>query len=133
MRLTLKSIAQGFAVFLASFGTYCAVYNGNPENALTARAMGLAVIMLANLFLCGVNSSGGDFVFRSIARLVKDPVMWLVHAGTLLMLGVILYTPLYRYLKLAPLSVFQLFCALCIALASVLWFEIVKPVLRRKR
>lgn len=133
MRLTLKSIAQGFAVFLASFGTYCAVYNGNPENALTARAMGLAVIMLANLFLCGVNSSGGDFVFRSIARLVKDPVMWLVHAGTLLMLGVILYTPLSRYLKLAPLSVFQLFCALCIALASVLWFEIVKPVLRRKR
>lgn len=129
-RLLLKSIFQGFAVFAASFGIYYTVLAGNPANAPVARSMGLVVIMLSNLFLVQVNSSDRDFAFRSIARLVKDGVMWAANLGTLLMLAIILYTPLLHLLKLAPLTAGQFFGSAGIAAAAVLWYEIVKLINR---
>lgn len=126
----LKSVLQGLAIFAASFGTYFAVLAGNAENAPVARAMGLAVIMLSNLFLVQVNSSDRDPIWKSLSRLVKDKVMWWVSLGTLLMLAVILYTPLSGFLKLAPLSAGQFFTVFGVALAAVLWYEIVKLIKR---
>ena len=96
--------------------------------------MGLAIIMLANLFLVQVNSSDHDFAYRSVRRLSKDPVMWAINLGTLTLLAVILYTPVSLYLKLAPLTGAQLFAAIGLATASVLWYEFVKLVTKlRKR
>lgn len=126
----LKSVIQGLVVFAASFGTYFTVLAGDPANAPIARAMGLAVIMLSNLFLVQVNSSDHDSVFRSILRLAKDRVMWAVNIGTLLMLATILYTPLSGFLKLAPLSAGQFLTSAGMAVAAVLWYEIVKLVKR---
>ncbi len=123
-----KSIFQGLVVFVASFGTYFAILQQNSSNAALARTMGLAIIMLSNLFLVQVNSSNCDFVFQSITRLAKDKVMWAITLGTIAGLLVILYTPLNSFLKLAPLSVGQLFLALGISAASVLWYEVVKLV-----
>ena len=129
-RLLLKSCIQGLVVFAASFGIYYSVLSGNPANAPVARAMGLVVIMLSNLFLVQVNSSDHDFVFLSVMRLLKDGVMWAANIGTLLMLTVILYTPLSQVLKLAPLTAGQFFGSAGIAAAAVLWYEIVKLVNR---
>ena len=53
----LKSVLQGLMIFAASFGVYLITMAGNEQNAPVARAMGLAVIMLANLLLVQVNSS----------------------------------------------------------------------------
>ena len=128
-----KSIIQGLTVFAASFGTYLAVLSGDPANAPTARAMGLTIIMLANLFLVQVNSSDRDFVVKSIIRLAKDKVMWAVNIGTLLMLAIILYTPVSVFVKLAPLSPKYFLAALGIAAASVLWYEIVKLILKLRK
>ncbi|MGN0550216.1 MAG: cation-translocating P-type ATPase [Acutalibacteraceae bacterium] len=124
--ILIKSVIQGLVIFAASFGVYFAVLNGNPSNAPAARAMGLAVIMLSNLFLVYVNSSDKDFAFRSFMRLSKDKVMWGVLAGTALMLAVILYTPLSSVLKLAPLTPVQLLISISVAAASVIWYELVK-------
>jgi Ca2+-transporting ATPase len=129
-RTLLKSIIQGLVVFAASFGTYFTVLDGNPANAPAARAMGLVIIMLSNLFLVQVNSSDRDFALRSIARLAKDGVMWAVNIGTLLMLAIILYTPVSSLLKLAPLTAGQFFGSVGLAAAAVLWYEIVKLILR---
>jgi Ca2+-transporting ATPase len=126
----LKSVIQGLVVFAASFGTYYTVLAGDVDNAPVARAMGLAVIMLSNLFLVQVNSSDHDFVGHSMALLSKDRVMWAVTIGTLVMLGIILYTPLSVFLKLAALSVGQFFTALGMAAAAVLWYEVVKLIKR---
>lgn len=125
-KLLAKSFLQGVMVFAASFGAYFATLAGDPENAPVARAMGLAVIMLANLFLVQVNSSDHDFAFRSAAKLAKDWVMWAVNLGTLALLAIILYTPLSVYLKLAPLSGAQALITLGLAAASVFWYEPVK-------
>lgn len=123
-----KSILQGIVLFAASFGTYLLFLRQNPMDASIARTMGLCIIMLGNLFLVTVNSSNVDFAFQSVTRLAKDRVMWAVLLGTLTGLLAIVYTPLNRFLKLAPLSPGQLFLAAGIAAASVLWYELVKLV-----
>jgi len=129
-KLLGKSILQGLVVFAASFGAYFLTLENDPANAPVARAMGLSIIMLANLFLVQVNSSDHNFAFQSAKLLGKDGVMWAINLGTLALLGIILYTPLSVYLKLAPLSATQLFTVIILAALSVLWYEIVKLVRR---
>lgn len=123
-----KSVLQGIFIFAASFGSYYAMLAGDSANAPVARAMGLSVIMLANLFLVQVNSSDRDFAINSAKRLFKDSVMWAVNLGTLALLWIILYTPISVYLKLAPLSTKQVLAALGLAAVSVLWYEFVKLI-----
>lgn len=127
-RLLLKSVMQGLIIFGASFGTYYFMLMENSNNASIARAMGLAIIMLSNLFLVQVNSSDHDFAIQSIKRLAKDKVMWVVSIVTLVGLFIILYTPLNTFLKLAPLSFLQILSAVAIAAVAVLWYEVVKLV-----
>ncbi|EXG88251.1 cation transport ATPase [Clostridium sp. ASBs410] len=124
--LLFKSVLQGLIIFAVSFGTYYTLLDGNEANAPTARAMGLTIIMLSNLFLVQVNSSDHDFAVQSIKRLAKDKVMWAAIFGTFAMLGIILYSPLNTFLKLAPLSAAMLFTAIGIAALAVFWYEAVK-------
>ena len=124
--ILVKSIIQGLVIFAASFGTYLMMDPNSAGNAPAARGMGLAVIMLANLFLVQVNSSNTDFAIVSARNLFKDRVIWIVNIGTLAGLLAILYTPLADFLKLAPLEPAQFMLAVGIAAVSVLWFEFVK-------
>ncbi|EKQ57656.1 MULTISPECIES: cation-translocating P-type ATPase [Clostridium] len=121
-----KSVAQGFVIFGASFGTYFVFLNNNIDNAPLARAIGLTIILLSNLLLVQVNSSDSEFAIKSFIKLKTDKVMWLVSLGTIIGLMLILYTPLNNFLKLAPLSFSQLIMASIISIASVFWYEIVK-------
>ncbi|NLT58872.1 MAG: cation-translocating P-type ATPase [Clostridiales bacterium] len=125
-----KSLLQGAAIFAASFGAYRAVLAGGPGRAPTARAMGLAVLLLANLFLVQVNSSDRAPLTASLRATARDPVMWAANLLTLLGLALMLSPPLSGALKLAPLSAGQALAALALAAASTLWYEAVKCLLR---
>ena len=127
-KILFKSVLQGLIIFAASFGVYYTMLDGNTENAPVARAMALAIIMLSNLFLVQVNSSDHDFAVQSVKRLAKDKVMWVVNFGTLAMLGIIVYSPINVFLKLAPLSASQFVTVVVIAVVAVFWYEIVKLV-----
>ena len=129
----VKSVLQGLMIFAASFGLYLMALAGNEQYAPVARAMGLAVILLANLLLVQVNSSDTDFALYSLRQLAKDKVMWVVNIALLCGLAIILYSPLNGFLKLAPLSGAQLLIVLGIACASVLWYELVKMVKKSKK
>lgn len=131
--MLIKSVLQGLTIFAAAFGTYFWMLAGNPVNAPAARAMGLAIIMIANLLLVQVNSSSHDFIARSIRSMVRDKVMWLVNVATLAGLAAILYTPLANVLKLAPLSGRQLLIALSMALAATMWYELEKVVRKMRK
>lgn len=128
-----KSVLQGLMIFGAAFGTYFWTLSGNPANAPTARAMGLAILMIANLLLVQVNSSSRDFITHSIRRLARDKVMWLINLGTLAGLAAILYTPLANVLKLAPLSAYQMLIVLGMAVVSTLWYELVKAARKMRK
>jgi len=127
----LKSIVQGLAIFAASFGSY--YYTLQIEGALAARSMGLAVLMISNLFLVQVNSSDIDSMFVTIGRLIKDKVMWAVNLITLAGLAVMLYTPVRNLLDVAPLSWQQMLTAAGLAAVAVLWIELYKLVKRLRR
>ncbi|MCL2706573.1 MAG: cation-translocating P-type ATPase [Dehalococcoidia bacterium] len=131
-KVMLKSIMQGLTVFAASFGSYYHVLSTNPDNAGTARAMGIGVIMIANLFLVQCNSSDIDSILTSIKRLSKDKIMWAINIAVIAALFLFLYTPLSGFLKLAPLTAGQFVAMLGLAAASVLWYEIVKLVKRMR-
>jgi len=127
-RTLTKSLLQGFAIFAASFATYYTMLSKNVDNASVARSMGLAIIMISNLLLVQVNSSDHDFAVHSFMRLIKDKVMWIVNIVSILGLLIILYSPLNRYLKLAPLTWIQLISVVGIAAVAVMWYELVKLV-----
>ncbi len=130
-RQFMKSVLQGFVIFMASFGAYLYVYKSS-DNAEIARTMGLGIIMLANLFLVQVNSSDRDFVLNSMKKLAKDKVMCVVSAVTILALAIIIYSPLNSFLKLAPLDLAQVGIMFLLAAVSVFWYEIIKAFKRYK-
>lgn len=127
-KVLIKSIIQGLVMFGASFTTYYLVLKDGSLTPEIARSMGLVIIMIANLFLVQVNSSDSEFVYKTFGKLIKDKVMIAIIVGTILGVGVILYSPLNTYLKLAPLSLTQALLVILIAFVSVFWYEIVKLI-----
>lgn len=128
-----KSILQGIAIFIASFGTYYYILSQNVNNVEIARTMGFAVIILANLLLVQVNSSEKDHMFKCIKKLVKDKVILVINIITILALVAIIYTPISMYLKLTALSLQQVLIVVGISMVSVLWYEIIKIVNNLKK
>ncbi len=126
----IKSVSQGLVIFLASFLSYITALNsGGVEYA---RSIALSVIIISNLLLVFVNSSELDSAAHSITHLIRDKVMWATALGTLLLIFAALYTPLSRLLKLVSLDICSLLLAVLIALAAVLWYELVKLFKRRR-
>jgi len=132
VKTAMKNVVLGLVVFAASFGVYYYIHATNPAAETEARSMGLAVLMLANLFLVWVISSDTDSVITSFKRLRKDKVMWAVNILTVAGLLIILYTPLNSVLGLSPLAAGQFFTALVSAAASDLWWEAVKVIKRAR-
>lgn len=133
LAMLLKSICQGLVIFIAAFGMYYYMLQQYPDNAALARTMGLIMLMIANIFLVLVNSSEYDAFYYSARLLIQDKVMWGIYAFTFLGILLIVYSPLNYYLRLAPLSLMQLFIGICVAALSVLWYEPVKMMRRHTR
>lgn len=131
--IIIKSMIQGIVVFAASFGTYYTVLSNSTECSETARAMGLVILILSNLFLVVVNSSEKEYAIQSIRRLAKDKLMWGVLCISVAMLIMILYTPLRIFLKLATLSVRKILASAFIAFVAVFWYEVVKGFKHKQR
>jgi len=130
--LLTKSLLQGFVIFLASFGCYYFMLRQTGSASL-ARAMGVTVILIANVLLVQENSSRYDFIFRSLSRLKGNMVIWLVSLGIFVLVALILYTPLAGLLKFTAPSPLQFLIAVGIAFASVLWYEFVKLYLHLRK
>lgn len=130
-KLLFKSVIQGLVIFVVSFGTYYTVLDNNSNNAPLARTMGLAIIMLSNIFLVQVNSSDKDIAIQSLRQLIKDKVMWIANIMVLAGLCVIIYSPINSFFKLSSLSAIQLLLTLGISSLSVFWYDIIKIIRKR--
>ncbi len=124
--LLVKSVLQGISIFIFSFVPYLYLLFQSPSAPCLARSFGVAVIIVANIFLVHVNSSNTDSIINSFKKLKKDKVMIFANVGTFLLLILVLYTPLSRFLNLCPLPLPHLLLAVSFGIISVLWWEIVK-------
>ncbi|MGL5416255.1 MAG: cation-translocating P-type ATPase [Clostridium sp.] len=124
-RTLIKSIIQGIVLFIASFGTYYIMLNSGVETTI-ARSMGLSIIIVSNLLLVQVNSSNEEYAYKSFKKLKKDKVMWSVIIGSVIGLGLILYTPLSKILNLTALNFEQIALVIGISIISIMWYEVVK-------
>jgi Ca2+-transporting ATPase len=132
-RTLLVSIMQGFSVLAIVLAVYgISVSQGQSVNA--SRALTFTTLVIANLGLIFTNRSWSKTVVSTLRN--KNNALWIVTAGTLLFLGLILLVPflqnLFMFAQINSMDV--LICVIAGAL-SIVWFEILKFVTqwRRKR
>lgn len=126
VNLLVKSIIQGFVLFIASFGVYYIYLIKNQASVEVARSMAISIIMISNLLLVQVNNSNKEYAYKSFIKLRKDKVMWSIIVATIVLIVVILYTPISSILKLSPLTIVDMLLVLLISVCSIMWYEIVK-------
>ena len=128
-RRFLKSMLQGFTIFLASFGIYYIMILGT-YTAEVARTAGIAVLVAANIMLVLENCSEIESLFTTIKKIRNEKGFWIVIIVTILMLIGIIYSPLHVMLKFAYLSMWQLILVFAISAVSVFWYEGIKGLKR---
>jgi Ca2+-transporting ATPase len=129
--LVMKSLMQGFMIFLAAFLPYFCLINSGVSVAI-ARSFALSVVVISNLFLVYVNKSDKSFAFESISE-KRDSFIIIIGAVILVaLLGVIYLPPLNLIAQTAPMSLPLLLFAAGLAAISTLWWEIIKLVKRIK-
>ncbi|MGQ9788331.1 MAG: cation-translocating P-type ATPase [Candidatus Hadarchaeaceae archaeon] len=118
-------VLQGLVVLLVALSVFLFSYSGSGEEK--ARAFTYITLILANLCLILTNLSWSRSMFSSIGE--KNLSVWLVLGGTFIFILLLLYIPALRAVfKLAPLQPVELLLCLVAALASVVWFEILKSL-----
>ncbi len=124
------SIIQGLMIAAGTLFVYqYSVSNGYNE-ALT-RTMVFTVLISANIFLTLVNRS---FYYSIITTLqYKNNMVLLIVFATITIFGLILYlSPLTAFFEFDTLKLSQLLPCITVGFISVIWFEIVKIIVRGK-
>ena len=132
-RTLLVSIMQGFSVLAIVLAVYCfSVSQGQSVNA--SRALTFTTLVIANLGLIFTNRSWSKTVVSTLRN--KNNALWIVTAGTILFLGLILLVPFLQSLFMfAQINSRDVIICIIAGVLSVVWFEILKLVMqwRRKR
>jgi Ca2+-transporting ATPase len=122
--LIVPSIIQGLGVLIIILGVFViALYRGQGE--FDARALTFTTLIFANLGLILVNRSWSQSIIAGMKT--RNNALWWVLIGSLVTLGLVLYTPyvrnVFRFSILHPVDL-----AICTAagIASVIWFEVWK-------
>ncbi|MEJ1932085.1 cation-translocating P-type ATPase, partial [Nostoc sp. NIES-2111] len=135
------ALLQGVGILLVLLVVFAtALYRGQGE--LDARALTFTTLIIANLSLILTNRSWSRTIWemvRSYSRNVyparmTNVALWWVLGGALLFLAFVLYIPvlrqLFRFSTLHPIDLFICFTA---GIFSILWFEQLKILYRRRR
>jgi P-type Ca2+ transporter type 2C len=125
-RTVLLSLLQGASVLLSVLAIYFfASYRGLDESVV--RAMTFTTLVIGNLGLIYVNRSQSRLIITTMRE--RNVALWLITAGVIIGLGLVLYVPLLRDLfSFASPNLLELLLCVAAALISILWFEIVKLV-----
>ncbi|MFP5039609.1 cation-translocating P-type ATPase [Parasediminibacterium sp. JCM 36343] len=124
------SIVQGLAITIGTLLVYqLCVRRGFSETA--TRTMVFTVLIAANVFLTLINRS---FYYSIIATLrYKNNLVPLIIGITVSITALLIYiNPLSHFFEFEPLSLPRLGVCIAIAFVSVIWYEGVKWMARRK-
>jgi Ca2+-transporting ATPase len=125
------SIIQGIVITIGTLFMYRYAVSMGYDEAIT-RTMIFTVLIAANIILTLVNRS---FYYSVITTLkYKNNLVLLIIGITLSLLALILYIkPLTLFFEFSHLSIEQLSISLLVGFVSVIWYEIVKLIKRRKK
>jgi Ca2+-transporting ATPase len=120
------NIMQGLSVLAIVLAVYIISVNlGQSVNA--SRALTFTTLVIANLGLIFTNRSWSRTVVSSLRN--KNNALWIVTAGTILFLGLILFVPFLQNLFMfAPINSLDVLMSIIAGALSIVWFEILKFV-----
>lgn len=123
--IVLMSLLQGLMILAITLVIYG--YNVNRDASL-ARALTFTTLVLANLGLIMANRFRSG-ILRGLYN--KNTAFWIITAATIVFLGLVIYVPALRSLfRFEILHANDILLCLVAALASILWFELVKYFMR---
>lgn len=130
-RMVAISLLQGVSVMLIIFAVYAASrMRGQGETE--ARAMTFTTLIIANIGLIFTNRSWSQLIINTLRT--KNAALWWVTGGALAVLGLVLSFPFLRNLfRVTILNPVDLLICLAAGAFSILWFELLKLVNRKKR
>jgi len=124
------SLLQGFFVLVICALVFrVALWRGLGPNE--ARALTFTTLVIANIGLILTNRSWNRTIRQTLRE--SNKALWYVIAGTVLLLGLVLYVPALRSLfEFSKLGFLDLLVAVGAGVLSVMWFEALKLVQRRR-
>ena len=125
------SVIQGLAITLGTLVAYqYGVYNG--ANEAHTRTLVFTTLISANIFLTLENRS---FFYSMLNTLkYKNNLVLLIIAITTALCALLIYVPwLSNFFDFEPLNFKEVVLTVSIGFVAVIWFEIVKWVLRKQK
>jgi Ca2+-transporting ATPase len=127
----MTSIIQGLAITTAALLVYqFAVSNGYGESR--TRTMVFTVLLIANIFLTLENRSFYYSILTTMGYRNKL-VLYIISITTVITAALIFIPPLAQFFEFEALTGAQLGICSIAGLISVVWYELVKFIKRRKR
>ncbi len=124
------SLTQGVAVLaMVAFVFGAALARGAGEDE--ARALAFTTLIVANIALILANRSWSQTILARVGT--PNRALWWVAGGAAAFLAAALYVPvLRRVFHFSQLSALEVLACLVVGLVSILWFELLKVVNRRR-
>jgi Ca2+-transporting ATPase len=130
-RTVFLSLLQGASVLLSVLAIYFFASHRGLDESVT-RAMTFTTLVIGNLGLIYVNRSQSRLIITTMRE--RNIALWLITAGVVVGLGLVLYMPLFRDLfSFDSPNPLELLLCVAAALISILWFEIFKLVQKLRK
>ena len=131
MRELTTSIIQGLVIAASTLAAYrYAVSQGQGESA--TRAMVFTTLISANLFLTLVNRSFYYSVFTTLRY--RNVLVWIIVSITVGITALLLFVPpVADFFTFGRLTLSQIAIGIGIGFISVMWYELVKWIKRRRK
>ena len=124
------SIIQGLMIAAGTLLVYqYSVYEGFSESL--TRTMVFTVLIVSNIFLTLVNRSFYYSIFTTLKY--KNNLILLIISITIIITALLLYIPVFtKFFEFETINLSQLAICIGIGFTSVIWYEIVKFIKRKK-
>ena len=124
------SIIQGLMIAAGTLFVYqYSVYEGFSESV--TRTMVFTVLIVSNIFLTLVNRSFYYSIFTTLKY--KNNLILLIISITIIITALLLYIPVFtKFFEFETINLSQLAICIGIGFTSVIWYEVVKFIKRKK-
>lgn len=129
-RVIWLSLLQGVAVLALTLTTYAvALYNGLPADE--ARALTFATLIACNIALILSNRRWDESILKTMKK-KNRAAFWIILGASGLLLAIFNIPWLSRLFQFGPMHLHDFLLAISLGLLSVVWFELMKWMMRTK-